>query len=260
MSSGQTRVQHVVMLQRPTPWSSLRSCKRFSVSSGCISSAAVLNEEARTDEASMHLVVAEDVANVLAEEALDALAKLLHPFDVLLRHSPGTVRRIRRTRLEFPDLLLHLEVPGNVGHQIPNSRERLHRLNRHRLGEIQIPHPRHAHQLRDPVDLRRARAALARLAVPPRGKIVRLLRLDLKDGVEDHHPFSDLGGVVFESASLRIATEDSESNGAHHFISAMICFSSGGITGSGSRRTSIRPSAPLRTTMFTLPSASSLSG
>src|SRR5882762_4391648 len=40
ISSGQTRVQHLVMLQKPTPWVSFSSASRSSVSSGCISSAA----------------------------------------------------------------------------------------------------------------------------------------------------------------------------------------------------------------------------
>ena len=37
-------------------------------------------------------MVAEDVADVLAEEALDALAELLHALDVLLVHDEGCRR------------------------------------------------------------------------------------------------------------------------------------------------------------------------
>ena len=40
MCSGQTSVQHLVMLQRPSPSSSRTSSRRSSVSSGCISSSA----------------------------------------------------------------------------------------------------------------------------------------------------------------------------------------------------------------------------
>jgi hypothetical protein len=45
----------------------------------------------------------------------------------------------------------------------------------HRLIEIELAQPRHAHQLGHAVDFGRARAALARLAVPAHGQIVGLL-------------------------------------------------------------------------------------
>src|SRR5712664_4647654 len=72
-----------------------------------------VQEEARADEALVHLVLAEHVADVLAEEALDALAELLHALDVLLRHAPGAVGRIGRTGADILDLLLHLAVTGH---------------------------------------------------------------------------------------------------------------------------------------------------
>ena len=46
------------------------------------------------------LVVAQHVADVLAQEALDALAELLHAVDVLLLHAPGPVRRVRLAGLK----------------------------------------------------------------------------------------------------------------------------------------------------------------
>ena len=85
MCSGQTSVQHLVMLQRPSPASSAIRSSRSSPSSGCISSEREPDHESRTVEAVLQIVVAQDVADVLAEEALDALAELAHPVDVLLR-------------------------------------------------------------------------------------------------------------------------------------------------------------------------------
>ena len=55
-----------------------------------------VDQEARADELVVHVVVAQDVADVLAQEALDALAELLHAVDVLLRHAPGAVGRVGR--------------------------------------------------------------------------------------------------------------------------------------------------------------------
>ena len=37
------------------------------------------------------VVIAQDVADVLAQEALDALAEFLHAVDVFLGHAPGAV-------------------------------------------------------------------------------------------------------------------------------------------------------------------------
>jgi len=55
-------------------------------------------------------VLAKHVADVLAEEALDALAKFLHAVDVALVHFPFDAG----TRLERRNLPVHLVVPGNV--------------------------------------------------------------------------------------------------------------------------------------------------
>jgi hypothetical protein len=51
-----------------------------------------IHEVPRPDEAFLVLrVIAHDVADVLAEEALDALAEFLHAIDVALRHPPRAV-------------------------------------------------------------------------------------------------------------------------------------------------------------------------
>src|SRR5439155_21596136 len=51
--------------------------------------AGASDEESRAHERPLGLVVPQHVADVLAEEALDALAELLDPLDVLLLPTPG---------------------------------------------------------------------------------------------------------------------------------------------------------------------------
>ena len=93
MCSGQTSVQHLVMLHRPRPCSLRAAARR----SRCVQRVHVelgdAHEEARAGEGRLVvLVVAHDVADVLAQEALDALAELLRALDVDLRH-PVVARR-----------------------------------------------------------------------------------------------------------------------------------------------------------------------
>ena len=60
-----------------------------------------VDEEARADELLVLAVIAQHVADVLAQEALDALAVLLDAVDVLLRHPPGAVGRVGLRGLNF---------------------------------------------------------------------------------------------------------------------------------------------------------------
>ena len=107
MPSGQTSVQHLVMLHMPRPaarWVELApvvGVERVHVELG------VAQEEARAGEGRLVvLVVTDDVAGVLAQEALDALAELLAALDVLLRHPALAVgvarRRARRRAAPWP--------------------------------------------------------------------------------------------------------------------------------------------------------------
>src|SRR6266850_848871 len=77
-----------------------------------------MNKKTRANEFVVLAMVAQDVADILAKETFDALPKFLDPVDVHLGHPPGPVGRIRRARLEFFDLLLDLEFPRDVGHQV----------------------------------------------------------------------------------------------------------------------------------------------
>ena len=69
----------------------------------------------------------------------------------------------------------------------------------------QIDHARHAHQPGHAVDLRRARAAFARLAVPAHGQVRGLLGLDVVHRVEHDHAGADLGlySVTFTNNAER---------------------------------------------------------
>jgi hypothetical protein len=137
-----------------------------------------VDEEARANELIVFVVVAQDVTHILAEKTLDALAKLLYSFDVSLLHAPSAVRRIRRTGPEFPDRLLHIEVPRHVGDQIPDHGECMHGLDDDRHLQIEIAEPGHAHELGHSINLSRTRAAFPCLTVPSHGEIGSLLRLD----------------------------------------------------------------------------------
>src|SRR6185436_13385435 len=141
------------------------------------------------DELLVFAMLTQDVADILAEETFDALAEFLHAIDVRLRHAPRAVRRIRRTRFERFYFFLHPEIPRDIGDEILHAREGFHWLDRHRLFERQLIEAGHAHQPRHPIDLRRTRPALARLAIPPAREIRRLLRLDLMHRIEHDHAF-----------------------------------------------------------------------
>src|SRR5438552_2846078 len=146
-----------------------------------------LDEEARPGErALLVVVVANHVAHVLAQEALDALVELLDAIDVLLHHPVGAIG-LRRLEAQRRHLLGLVVVEGHVGDEIADQREGPDRRHRDRVARPEQVHPRHAHEPWLAVDLGAARAALAGLAVPATGKVVGLSRLDPVDHVEDDH-------------------------------------------------------------------------
>src|SRR5256712_13216108 len=172
------------------------------------------HEVARAAEALLVLLmVPHDVADVLAEEALDALVELLDAVDVLLVH-PAFPVGILGLGPERWDGLRLLVVEGHVGDQILDHREGLDRGDRDDLARRERVHPGHAHEPGVTVDLGAARAALAGLAVPADGEAGRGLRLDPMHDVEDDHPLVGLDGVVLERA-LRGAAPDAQGYFAH---------------------------------------------
>src|SRR5437588_9391549 len=136
------------------------------------------------------VMIAQHVADVLAEKTLDALAKFLNAIHFLLGHAPGAVRSVGRTRREGRNLFVDLVVPGNIRHQILDEWKRLHRLQRDRLRGGYGIHARHAHEPRFAVDFRRAGAALAGLAIPAAGQIPGLGGLNRVHAIEYDRAFA----------------------------------------------------------------------
>src|SRR2546422_234423 len=96
-----------------------------------------MDEKAGTDEFRMLVMIAQNMADILAEVALDTFAEFLNAIDILLSHAPGSVGGVGCTRFEGLDLFLDLKIPGNIGHQILEWRKSLHWLDSDRLVERQ---------------------------------------------------------------------------------------------------------------------------
>src|SRR5712692_10164834 len=109
------------------------------------------HKKAWAPELFLLFVIAQHVANVLAEKTLDALAKLLHAIDLALIHLPFHVWLGRERRNLFVDAV----IPGNVGDQILQHRKTLHRLYRDWLVKRQSFQPGFASQAWTAVDFRR---------------------------------------------------------------------------------------------------------
>ncbi len=169
-----------------------------------------IDEKSRPDELFVLHVVAKDVANILAEITLDALAKFLNAVDVGLLHPPRAVCGIRRPRLELLDALLDLVVPRDVADQILDRREGAHRFDGDRFGNVDRVKPRHAHQLWLAVDLGRTRSALAGLTVPTAGEIRSRFGLDLVHRIKHDHALGYLGPIVDHLPALASASANCE--------------------------------------------------
>src|SRR4051794_9765088 len=177
-----------------------------------------VNEEAGADKLVMFAVLAQDMAYILTEKTFDALAKLLYTFDIGLLHTPGAVWRIGRTRPEFPDRLLDFEVPGDVGDEIPDYGECMHRLENDRHLQVEIAEPGHAHGFGHAIDLGGARAAFACLTIPAQGQVGRLLSLHAVNGVENDHALVDRGDEILELTAGRISAPDSKHRLRRHLF------------------------------------------
>src|SRR5262249_58676868 len=110
------------------------------------------HKEARSAKVFLRMMFAQYVADVLAQEALDALAELLPAVHVDLRHLPFH----SRLRLEWRNLPIHLVIPGDVGYQILDRRKRLQRQHCNRLVFWKIVNTCFARQTRPAIYLGRA--------------------------------------------------------------------------------------------------------
>ncbi len=174
-----------------------------------------VNQESRPDEFVVLCMIAQHMAHVLTQVALDTFAKLLNAVNIRLLHSPCAVRCVRLSGLELLDPFLDLVIPRDVGDQILDGRKGTYRLYRHGLRDIDRVEPRHAHQLWHAVDLSRARTALARLTVPPAREIRRRLGLYLMHGIEHDHTLRHLSLIVDHLAALTAAASYAESSFCH---------------------------------------------
>lgn len=98
------------------------------------------------------LTVTEHMANVLAQEALDAFAKLLDAIDVDLLH-PQRFGASFIGKSERFDLLRNFVVPTDVGNEVFDYRKRFDRRHDDRLILRQFVDSSFAQQLRFSVDL-----------------------------------------------------------------------------------------------------------
>src|SRR2546430_9835511 len=112
------------------------------------------HKKARPRELFLLVVLAQNVANVLAEKTFDALAELLDAVHVSLVDFPFGVR----PRLEGGNPLVDAEIPGDVGDQILDERKRLHRQDGDGLVQRQGVHARLASEPRTSVYFSRARS------------------------------------------------------------------------------------------------------
>src|SRR6266571_1632985 len=184
------------------------------------------HKEAWTAKLLLLFVIAQHVTDVLAEKAFDALAKFLHAIDFALIHLPFYVwlRRERR------NLLVHTIIPGDVSDQILEHRKRLHWLHGDWSIERQRIETRLAGQTWPAVDFRRARAALAGLAVPAHGEIGRVMRLNVMQRVEHNHTGRDRHLVFDQVTIAAVAAKDFESCVRHYCFSSKIARRSEGIS------------------------------
>src|SRR5439155_3129394 len=85
-----------------------------------------VDEVSRTNEPLVEPMFAQHMADVLAQEAFDALPEFLDAVDVPLKHPPGAIGRVRRTWPERFDRALYAKVPRHVGDEVFDRRERPH--------------------------------------------------------------------------------------------------------------------------------------
>src|SRR5215203_644955 len=165
----------------------------------------VPDEEAWSCELGVLVVRPQDVVDVLAHKALYALLRLVEALDVLLVHREGRLL----AGLEGLDALGDLVVPGDVGDQIFYDGEGPHGADVY-LSSVVFFDARLAQELGPAVDLRAARAAVGRLAVPAHSKVGGLLGLYREHGVKDDNPLHQRYLVLDLLAALRIAAENPE--------------------------------------------------
>src|SRR5919106_6560602 len=121
----------------------------------------VPDEEAWSCELGVLVVGPQDVADILAHKALDALLRFVDALDILLVHGEGRLL----AGLERLDAFGHLVVPRDVGDQVLYDGEGTHGTYVY-LSPFVLLDARLAQKLWPAVYLGATRAAVGRLAVP----------------------------------------------------------------------------------------------
>src|ERR1700729_713196 len=147
------------------------------------------------------MVVPQNVAHILAKEAFNALTKLLYAIHIPLIHLPLDAG----TWLKRWNLLIHSEIPGDVGHQILDHRKSLHRKESDGLVERKSIQPCLASEPRPTIHFSRAGAALPGFTIPPHCQIGCLVRLNPVQRVKHHHSRDKRYSIVDGLSTLLVA-------------------------------------------------------
>jgi hypothetical protein len=194
------------------------------------------NEKARAAETLVFGVIAEDVADILAEETLDTFAEFLNAIDVALVHFPFNAG----LGLKGRNLLVDFVIPGNVGDQILDKRKRFQGRDGNWLIERQRIKAGLAGQARATIHFRGAGAALPCFAIPANREIRGLMTLNGMKCIQDDHTWGDWNAVIHRFAVFRAAAKHAQNSlvdetgfhglvtcqVGHHLFSAEISFSS----------------------------------
>src|SRR6266404_905612 len=169
------------------------------------------NEEARARELLLLVVLAKDVAHILAEKAFDALAKLLDAVDIEL----GDFPLHPLAGFESRDFAVDTVIPGNVGDKVFDCGKGFHGQDGDGLVLREIVHARFASQARAAVDFRGTGTALPRFAIPANGEIGSEVPLNVMERVEDNHAGRDGNAIVNGLPAIRIAAKHAQDGFFH---------------------------------------------
>src|ERR1700719_707906 len=169
------------------------------------------NEEARAGELFLLVVLAKDVAHILAEKAFDALAKLLHAVDIEL----GDFPLHSLAGFESRDFAVDTVIPRNVGDKVVDCGKGFHGQDGDGLVLREIVHARFASQARAAVDFRGTGTALPCFAIPADREIGSEVALDIVKRIENDHARSDGHAIVNGLPAIRIAAENAQDGFFH---------------------------------------------
>ena len=125
------------------------------------------DKEARSAERIVFLVIAKDVANVLAKKTLDAFTKFLHAIDIALIHFPFD----SRFWLESWDSFVDFVIPRNVRDEVLYYWKSLKRRYGDGLARRERIHASFASEARTAIHFGGARTALGGFAIPANGQV-----------------------------------------------------------------------------------------